>query len=44
VNACIHCRAVDSTGIKAEGDGEWNARKAPSQVLRRNTLPGNGWA
>ena len=44
VNACIHCRAVDSTGIKAEGEGEWNARKAPSQVLRRNTLPGNGWA
>jgi hypothetical protein len=22
-----HCRAVDSTGIKAEGEGEWNARK-----------------
>jgi hypothetical protein len=39
-----HCRAVDSTGIKAEGEGEWNARKAPSQVLRRNTLSGNGWA
>ncbi len=23
----MHCRAVDSTGIKAEGEGEWNARK-----------------
>ena len=22
-----HCRAADSTGIKAEGEGEWNARK-----------------
>ncbi|MFT6535117.1 MAG: transposase [Loktanella salsilacus] len=22
-----HCRAVDSTGIKVEGEGEWNARK-----------------
>jgi transposase len=22
-----HCWAVDSTGIKVEGDGEWNARK-----------------
>ena len=24
-----HCRAADSTGIKAEGEGEWNARKPP---------------
>lgn len=23
----MHCRAADSTGIKAEGEGEWNARK-----------------
>lgn len=23
----MHCRAVDSTGIKSEGEGEWNARK-----------------
>jgi hypothetical protein len=22
-----HCREVDSTGIKVEGEGEWNARK-----------------
>jgi hypothetical protein len=22
-----HCRAVDSTGIKVEGEGEWSARK-----------------
>jgi transposase len=22
-----HCRAADSTGIKVEGEGEWNARK-----------------
>jgi hypothetical protein len=22
-----HCRAMDSTGIKVEGEGEWNARK-----------------
>ena len=23
----MHCRAVDSTGIKVEGEGEWHARK-----------------
>lgn len=23
----MHCRAVDSTGIEVEGEGEWNARK-----------------
>ena len=35
-------RLVDSTGIKAEGEGEWNARKHSSRALLRNTLPGNG--
>lgn len=28
------CRAVDSTGIKAEGEGEWNARKHGSAKRR----------
>ena len=28
----MHCRAADSTGIKAEGEGEWNARKPPSRT------------
>lgn len=23
----MHCRALDSTGIKSEGEGAWNARK-----------------
>ena len=27
LNLLMPCRAVDSTGIKAEGEGEWNARK-----------------
>jgi transposase len=29
-----HCRAVDSTGIKVEGEGEWNARKHGSPKRR----------
>ena len=33
---------IDSTGIKAEGEGEWNARKHPSRALLRNTLSGSG--
>lgn len=34
---------VDSTGIKAEGEGEWNARKHPSQTCK-HVLPGSGCA
>ena len=34
---------IDSTGIKAEGEGEWNARKHPYRALLRNTLSGSGW-
>jgi len=32
---------IDSTGIKAEGEGEWNARKHPSHTCK-HVLPGNG--
>ena len=38
-----HCRAVDSTGIKSEGEGEWNARKHPSHTCK-HVLPGRGWS
>ncbi|ASP23242.1 transposase DDE domain protein (plasmid) [Antarctobacter heliothermus] len=34
----MHCRAVDSTGTKAEGEGEWHARKhggAKSRLWRK---------
>lgn len=33
---------IDSTGIKSEGEGEWNARKHPSHTCK-HVLPGNGW-
>lgn len=32
---------IDSTGIKAEGEGEWNARKRPSHTCK-HVLPGSG--
>lgn len=32
---------IDSTGIKAEGEGEWNARKHPSHTCK-HVLPGSG--
>jgi hypothetical protein len=31
---CFDCRAVDSTGIKVEGEGEWNSL-SKSQILDR---------
>ncbi len=34
------CRAMDSTGIKLLGDGEWQARKHGVQG-RRQSLPGS---
>ena len=30
----MHCRAVDSTGIKVEGEGEWHAREQGGPKLR----------
>ena len=33
---------IDSTGIKAEGDGERNARKHPSRTCK-HVLPGSGY-
>jgi hypothetical protein len=33
---------IDSTGIKVEGEGEWNARKHPSHTCK-HVLPGDGW-
>jgi len=33
---------IDITGIKAEGEGEWNARKHPSHTCK-HVLPGSGW-
>ena len=35
------CRAVDSTSIKAEGEGEWNARKHSSNTCK-HVLPSKG--
>ena len=32
---------IDSTGIKSEGEGEWNARKHPSHTCK-HVLPGSG--
>jgi hypothetical protein len=32
---------IDSTGIKAEGEGEWNARKHSSHTCK-HVLPGSG--
>ena len=37
----MHCRAVDSTGIKFRGDGEWLARKHGSS-RRRQWRKGHG--
>jgi len=34
---------IDSTGIKAEGEGEWHARKLPLGTLFCNALLGKGW-
>lgn len=33
---------IDATGLKVEGEGEWNARKHPSHTCK-HVLPGSGW-
>ena len=34
---------IDSTGIKVEGEGEWNARKHSSHTCK-HVLPDRGWS
>jgi hypothetical protein len=33
---------VNSTGIKVEGEGEWNARKHSAHTFK-HVLPGKAW-